>query len=157
MFIDEEDNPLKKYDYFKIDFTICNYIFITPEPLIELFSSFYSKILKDSTIFFPKDFQQAIELLNDYESEVGNKENWIVISPCEELEGNIKAFHENKNIYYFIGYCPIYSHKHNLDFFYKFYKYYGIVGSSSELIEKIFKLNNIFYYRKKQKYGINKI
>ena len=58
MFIDEEDNPLEKYDYFKIDFTICNYIFITPEPLIELFSSFYSKILKDSTIFFPKIFNK---------------------------------------------------------------------------------------------------
>ena len=154
-FINEKDNPLKKFDYFKIDFTICNYIFITPERLTEQFSSFYSKIFKNSVIFFPKDFQQAKEVLNNYKSKAGNKGNWIVISPCEELEGNIKAFHENKNIYYFIGYCPMNSHKHNLDFFYKFYKYYGIVRSSSELIEKIFKLNNIFYYRKKQKYGIN--
>ena len=56
---------------------------ITPEHLTQEFSSFYSKILKNSIIFFPKDFQQAKELLNDYESEVGNKENWIVISPCE--------------------------------------------------------------------------
>ena len=50
-----------------------------------------------------------------------------------------------------------YSHKHNLDLFYKFHKYYGIVNSSGELIEKIFKLNNIFYYRKKQKYEKNNI
>ena len=41
MFIDDEDNPLEKYDYFKIDFTICNYIFIIPEHLAQLFSSFY--------------------------------------------------------------------------------------------------------------------
>ena len=47
------------------------------------------------------------------------------------------------------------SHKHNLEFFYKFNKYYGIVNTYGDLIVKIFKLNNIFYYRKKQKYGIN--
>ena len=150
-----EDDPLYQYNYFKIDFTICNYMFITPEPLIKIFSSVYSKVLKDATIFFPKDFQQAKELLIDYETEVGNKENWIIISPCEELENNIKSFHENKNIYYFIGYCPMTSHKHNLEFFYKFNKYYGIVDTYGDLIVKLFKLNNIFYYRKKQKYGIN--
>ena len=154
-YTDEEDIPLEKYDYFKIDFTICNYLFIVPEPLKEIFSSFYSKILKDSTIFFPKDFQQAKELLNDYEKEMGNKENWIVISPCEEIESNIKAFHENKNIYYFIGYSTEFCQKNNLDLLYKFDKYYGIIGSGRQLVETLFKLNNIFYYRKKQKYGIN--
>ena len=150
-----EEDPLKKYNYFKIDFTKCNYIFIIPEPLSNLFSSFYTNILKNALIFFPKDFQQVIELLTDYENEVGNKENWIVISPCTELEKNIQTFHNNKNIYYFIGYCPIFNHNHNIAFLYKFSKYYGIVDSCSELIELLFKLNNIFYYRKKQKYDID--
>ena len=154
-YTDEEDIPLEKYDYFKIDFTICNYLFIVPEPLNEIFSSFYSKILKDSTIFFPKDFQKAKELLNDYEKKKGNKENWIVISPCEEIESDIKAFHENKNIYYFIGYRTEFCQKNNLDLLYKFDKYYGIIGSGRQLVETLIKLNNIFYYRKKQKYGIN--
>ena len=156
IFIDMEEDPLKKYNYFKkIEFNKCNYIFVIPESLSELFSSFYSQKLKDSLIFFPKDFQQAKELLNDYENEEGIKENWIIISPCIELEKNIQNFHENKNIYCFIGYCPIFNHNHNTFFFYKFSKYYGIVDSASELIEKLFKLNIIFYYRKKQNYGIN--
>ena len=73
LFIDMEEDPLKKFHYFKIDFTEFNYIFIIPETLSNLFSSFYSKILKDSLIFFPKDFEQAIELLKDYENEEGNK------------------------------------------------------------------------------------
>ena len=153
IFIDMEEDPLEPYK--KIEFNKCNYIFVIPESLSELFSSFYSQKLKDSLIFFPKDFQQAKELLNDYENEEGIKENWIIISPCIELEKNIQNFHENKNIYCFIGYCPIFNHNHNTFFFYKFSKYYGIVDSASELIEKLFKLNIIFYYRKKQNYGIN--
>ena len=156
LFIDMEEDPLKKYNYFiKIEFNKCNYIFIIPVSLSELFSSFYSQKLKDSLIIFPKDFQQAKELLNDYENEEGIKENWIIIAPCIELEKNIQNFHENKNIYCFVGYCPFFNHSHNISFLYKFSKYYGIVDSSSELIEKLFKLNNIFYYRKKQKFQIN--
>ena len=156
LLIDMEEDPLKKYNYFKkIEFNKCNYIFIIPEHLSELFSSFYTQKLKDSLIFFPKDFQQAKELLNDYENEEGIKENWIIISPCVELVKNIKNFHENKNIYCFIGYCPIFNHEHNTDFLYKFPKYYGIVDSASELIERLFKLNYIVFYRKKQKYEIN--
>ena len=153
-FVIMKDDPLRKYNYFKIDFTKCNYIFITPEPLIQKFSSFYSKKLKDSLIFFPKDFKQAEELLNDYENEIGNKENWIVIAPCEELEENISNYNENKDIYCFLGYCLAFNHEHNIDFFYKFSKFYGIVESSEELIEKLFKLNYIVYYRKKQNYEI---
>ena len=63
LFLNMGRDPLEKYNYFKIDFTKCNYIFITPEPLSILFSSFYNKILKDALIFFPKDFKQAEELL----------------------------------------------------------------------------------------------
>ena len=156
IFIDMEDDPLKKYNYFKkIEFNKCNYIFIIPESLSELFSSFYSQKLKDSLIFFPKDFQQAKELLNDYENEEGIKENWIIIAPCMELGKNIQNFHENKNIYRFIGYCPIFNHNHGINFLYKFHKYYGLVDSASDLIEKLFKLNYIFFYRKKQKYEAN--
>ena len=94
-------------------------------------------------------------MLNDYENEEGIKENWIIISPCIELEKNIQNFLENKNIYCFIGYCPIFNHQHNTYFLYKFPKYYGIVNSASELIERLFKLNYIVFYRKKQKYEIN--
>ena len=104
---------------------------------------------------FPKDFKQAKELLNDYGNEMGIEENWIVISPCMELEKNIKSFHENKDIICFIGYCPIFNHNHDKLFLYSFSKYYGIFNSCNELIEELFKLNNIFYYRKKQKYIIN--
>ena len=155
MFIDMEEDPLKRYNYFDIDFGKCNYIFIIPESLCNIFSSFYSKILKNALIFFPKDFQQAIDLLNDYEKEEGIKENWIVICPCIELEKNIESIHNNKNIYCFIEYCPIFNHNHNNDYLYSFSKYYGEVDSSSELIEKLFKLSYIIYYRKKQKYEIN--
>ena len=153
----EEENPLQKYDYYfkKIDFSKCNYTFIIPEQLSDLFSSFYSKILKDSFIFFPKDFQQAKELLNDYEKESGNKENWILIAPCMELEKNIKIFHENKDIICFIGYCPIFNHEHDILSLIRFSKYYGIVNSYKQLIETLFKLSNLFYYRKKQKYILN--
>ena len=94
-------------------------------------------------------------MITDYENEEGNKENWIIISPCIELEKNIQTFHEDKNIYRFIGYCPIFNHEHNTDFLYKFSKYYGIVDSCNELVEKLFKLSIIFYYRKKQNYEIN--
>ena len=155
LFIDMEEDPLKKYHYFKIDFTEFNYIFIIPETLSNLFSSFYSKILKDSLIFFPKDIQQAKELLKDYENEEGNKRNWIIISPCMELKNYIPIFNENNNIYCFIGYCPIFNHVHDTDFLQKFTKYYGIVNSYRKLIKKLFKLNNIIYYRKKFKYDIN--
>ena len=155
LFISMEDDPLQKYNYFKIGFNKCNYMFIVPDHFSNLFSSFYSKILKNTLIFFPKDFQQTKELLNDYENEEGNKENWIIISPCIELEENIQTLNENKNIYCFIGYCPIFNHEHNCDLLFQFSKYFGMVDSCSELLEKLFKLSNIFYYRKKQKYEIN--
>ena len=157
LFIGSEEEPLKKYDYFfkKIDFSKCNYSFIIPEPLSDLFSSFYSKILKDSFIIFPKDFEQAKELLNDYENEEGYKENWIIIAPCMELKKNIKLFHENIDIICFIGYCPIFNHWDDDLYFHLFSKFYGIVDSYSELIEKLFQLSNIFYLRKKQNYFIN--
>ena len=74
-------------------------------------------------------------------------ENWIMISPCIEVEKNLNI-HENKNIYCFIGYCPFFNHKHNIEFLYKFSKYYGIVNSGSELIEKLFKLNYIYITEK---------
>ena len=155
-FIQIRENPLKKYTHFTNYFNNCNYIFIVKESLSNAFSSLYSKILKDALIFFPKDFQQVKELLNDYENEVGNKENWIVISPCIELEKNIQIYHNNTNIYSFIGYCPIMNHIHNFDILNKFSKFYGIMKTSNELIELLFKLNHIFYYRKKQKYEIDK-
>ena len=157
LFIGMEGDPLKKYDYYfkNIDFSKCNYCFIIPDHLSDVFISFYTKTLKNAFIFFPKDFEQAKELLNDYENELGYKENWIIISPCIELEKNIKIFHENKDIICFIGYCPIFNHHHDKLFFYSFSKFYGIVNSSNELIEKLFELSNIFYYRKKQKYELD--
>ena len=157
LFVGFEKDPLKKYNFFKIRFNICNYIFIIPESFSLLFSSFYTKILKDALIFFPKDFNEAKDLLNAYESEVGIKENWIIISSCIELEKNINDLHDNKDIYRFIGYCPIFNHDDNIEFFYNFSKFYGIVNTCEELAEKLFKLNNIFYYRKKQNYDINNI
>ena len=155
LFIGMEEDPLKKYeDYFEnIDFSKSNYCFIIPDLFSDLFSSFYTKILKNSFIFFPKDFQQAQELLNDYENEEGYKKNWILISPCMELEKNIKNLHENIDIIYFIGYCPIFNHKHSD--LYSFSKFKGIFNSCSELIENLFKLSNISYYRNKQKYITN--
>ena len=155
LFVGFEKDPLIKYNFFKMRFNICNYIFIVPESFSLLFSSFYTKILKDALIFFPKDFNEAKELLSAYESEVGIKENWIIISSCIELEKNIKDLHENKDIYQFIGYCPIFNHFDNNRYFYEFKKFYGIVDTCEELLEKLFKLNNIFYYRKKQNYDIN--
>ena len=68
-------------------------------------------------------------MLNDYEKESGNKENWILIAPCMELEKNIKIFHENKDIICFIGYCPIFNHEHDIISLIRFSKYYGIVNS----------------------------
>ena len=155
LFIDMENDPLKKYNYFKIDFSKNNYMLIIPESLSSLFSQLYSKIFVNSLLFFPKDFNQAKELLNDYETEEGIKGNWIIISPCTELEKNIKNFHDNKNIFCFIEYCPIYNHRHNNDFLCQFQKYYGNVDSFGELVEKIFILTNVFYYRNKQKYEYN--
>ena len=92
-------------------------------------------------------------MLNDYENEEGYKENWIIISPCMELEKNIEIFHEHKDIICFIGYCPIFNHVH--DDLKMFSKFYGIFNPCGELIENLFKLSNIFYYRKKQKYIID--
>ncbi len=156
-FIGSEEDPLKNYNYFfkKIDFSKCNYSFIIPEPFSDLFASFYSKILKDSFIIFPKNFEQAKELLNDYENEEGYKENWIIIAPCIELKKNIKVFHENIDIICFIGYCPIFNHWDDESYFHLFSKFYGIVDSYSELIEKLFQLSNIFYFRKNYNYFIN--
>ena len=152
LFIDMQSDPLKKYNFFKIDFSKNNYMLILPESLSSLFSPIYSKIITNSIIFFPKDFEQAKELLNDFEADEGIKENWIIISPCLELRKNIETIHDNKNIIYFISYCPIYNHSHDEENLYKFSKYYGNVDSFDELIEKLFKLTNIFYYRRKQKY-----
>ena len=98
LFIDLKGDLLKKYNYFKIDFQKYNYIFITPEPLILLFSSFYIKILKNSLTLFPENYHQAEELLNDIENEEGIKKNWIMISPCIELEKILQIFTTNKNI-----------------------------------------------------------
>ena len=58
-----------------------------------------------------------LHLLNAYENEVGIKENWIIISSCIELEKNINDLHENKDIYQFIGYCPIFNHFNNMHYF----------------------------------------
>ena len=157
LFVGFEKGPLEEYNLFNIKFNMCNYIFIIPETFSLLFSSFYTKILKDELIFFPKDFNEAKDLLNAYENEVGIKENWIIISSCIELEKNINDLHENKDIYQFIGYCPIFNHFNNMHYFYKFPKFYGIVDSCEELLEKLFKLNNIFYYRKKLNFNINNI
>ena len=111
--------------------------------------------MKESLIFFPKDCSQALALLNDYEIEADIKENFIIICPCIELKNNIQMLQNNKNVYNIIGYCPIFYHIHNKRFLHSFSKYYGIVDSCDELIEKIFKLNNIFYFRKKQIYEID--
>jgi len=149
-----EGEPLKKYNYFKIDFTICNYIFIVPEQMRSMFDQFYSHRLKNSIIFFPKDYQQAKGLLNDIANEEGNIDNWIMICPCVELEYNILILNENKNIYQIVAYCP-FDHEHNIDVFFQFQKFYGIVNSYDELMVKLFKLNDIFYFRKKQKYELD--
>ena len=154
-FINMEEDPLKDYDYFTIDFTNCNYIFIVPEQYSNKFNSFYSNILKNSLIFFPKDSQQASEILNNHENEEGNIGDWIFICPCTELKNNIQIFHENKNIYCFIGYCPISEHDHDILFFYKFPKYHGIASDCDEIIEEFFILSNIIYYKKKFKYEID--
>ena len=156
-FINKEKDPLEDYDYFDIKFTICNYIFIVPEKYIEAFSSFYSNILKDTFIIFAKDSQQAAELLNDYEKEEeeGNRQNWIFICPCIELENNIKTFQKKTNIYFFFGYCPIDEHDHDVLIFYRFPKYYDIVFSYSEFIKKLFELIIIINYKKKFKYELD--
>ena len=125
-FLSLKEHPLMKYNFFNISFNVCQYMFIVPEQYSILFSSFYSKVINNSLLFFPKDFQQAKELLNTVENEVGIKDNWIIISPCVELEKNIQEFNENKNIYFFIGYCYISNHEHNFDHLYKFPQFYKI-------------------------------
>ena len=78
-----------------------------------------------------------------------------MIAPCIELEKNIKYFNENKNIYCFIGYCPIFSigmHNHNNESLKQYSKYQGIVFFSHELLKELFKLSNIVYYKQKYKY-----
>ena len=156
LFIGTEANPLKNYEQFfqKISFDKYNYSFIVPINLTELFSSFYSKILKDSFTIFPKNFEQNNELINDYENEVGKEKKWILISPCNELEKNIKIYHQKETIICFIGYCPIFNHWHSESFFKLFSKFYGIVDSGDQLIDLLFKLSNVFYYREKQKYEL---
>ena len=149
-----KEHPLMKYNFFNISFNICHYLFIVPEKYSLLFSSFYSKILNNSLIFFPKDFHQAKELLNNIENEVGIKDNWIIISPCVELEKIIQEFSENKNIYFFIGYCYNSNHEHNYKHLYKFKQFYKIVESCDDILKTLFKLNNIYYYRKKQNYEL---
>ena len=151
-FIKMEEDPIGKYDYLKIDFTNCNYIFIVPEKFSNKFSSFYSNILDNCLIFFPKNTQEANELLDAYENEEGKKGDWIFISPCTQLENNMKIFQENKNIYCFIGYCPILNDDHDDFVNFGFSKYYGIADSSSELIEEFLILSNIIYYQKRFKY-----
>ena len=154
-FLSIEGEPLKKYDYFKIDFTKCNYIFIVPQQFSEIFSSFYSNNLKNSIIFFPKDYPQALELLNDIKEEEGTKDNWIMICYCKELEKYINILNKNKNVYLIVVYCPFSEHNHDFDFFFKFSKFYDIVYSYNKLIEILFKFNNIYYFRKKQNYDID--
>ena len=154
-YIEIEENPLSKYKYFEIGFDKCYYMFVVPERFRFLFTCLYSGIIKDSLVLYPKDFHQVKEILDKHEKDEGNTENWIVISPCVELIKNIKNFHKNKNIYKFIGYCPDINHKHGEDFFlFQFPKFFGIEFSAYKLIETLFKLSNIFYYRKKQNYEI---
>ena len=43
LFVGFEKDPLKKYNFFKIRFNICNYIFVIPESFSLLFSSFYKR------------------------------------------------------------------------------------------------------------------
>ena len=154
MFLTKEGNPLEKFNYFNIDFSNCNYMFIIPEQICDVFSSFYTNELKNSLIIFPKDYEQAKELLKDLEDEEDIKENWIIICPCVDLEYNIKDINSNKNIYRIILYCPFFRHEHNLDFFFTFPKFYGFANSYNELIEKLFRLCNIYYFRKRQNYEI---
>ena len=159
LFLDLEESPLKEYDYYfkaiNFNFDKCNYSFIIPAHLSVLFSSFYTKTIKDSFIVFPKDFPENNEIINDYENELGKEIKWIIISPCMELEKNIKTLHEKDNIICFIGYCPIFYHNHNEIYLYSFSKFYDIVYSSHELLEQLFILSNVFDLRKKQNYEIN--
>ena len=62
---------------------------------------------------------------------------------------------KKKNIYQIVAYCP-FDHEHNnINVFIRFQKFYGIVNSYDELMVNLFKLNNIFYFRKKLKYEID--
>ena len=138
-----------------MDFSEFNYIFISPEPLLQLFKPMYSNILKNALIFFPKDFGEAEKLLNDYENIILNKKKCILISPFDTLERNIKTFQDNKNILYLIGYCQDFNREHDMNnILLHFSKFYIIANSSEELVEQIFKLNIIFNHRKKQNYEI---
>ena len=67
----------------------------------------------------------------------------------------IQILNENKNIYQIVAYCP-FDHEHDdINDFIQFQKFYGLVNSYDELMVNLFKLNNIFYFRKKQKYEID--
>ena len=156
LFIGTEDSPLKNYESFfkKISFDKYNYSFIVPTNLSDLFSSFYLKILKDSFIIFPKNFEENNELINDYENEAGKEKKWIIISPCNELKKNIGIYHQKETIICFIGYCPIFNHYHSDDYLYSFSKFYGIVDSCNQLVDLLFELSNVFYFREKQNYEI---
>ena len=89
LFLDLEESPLKEYDYYfkaiNFNFDKCNYSFIIPAHLSVLFSSFYTKTIKDSFIVFPKDFPENNEIINDYENELGKEIKWIIISPYMKL------------------------------------------------------------------------
>ena len=154
-YIQIKENPLRNYNYFEIGFDKCYYMFVVPERFRFLFTCLYSGMIKDSLVLYPKDFHQVKEILDNLQKKVGITENWIIISPCIELEKNIQNFHQNKNIYKFIGYCPDINHKHTEDFFlWQFPKFFGIEPSAYKLIEALFKLSKIFYYRKRQNYEI---
>ena len=147
-FMTFDESILEQYNYFNIDFTEFNYIFILSGLFDGNFKSLYPNILKNSLILFEKDFKEADKLLNEYEKEIGNKKKFILISPCDELEANIATFHGNKSIYYFIGYCLNFNHEHDFNFLFNFSKYYTIIDSSEELIEQLFKLNILFLIEK---------
>ena len=85
-----DKDPLAEYNFFKIRFNICKYIFIVPAELSILFGCFYCNIINNSLLFFQIDFKEAKELLNAYKIGGDNKDNWLIIAPCIELEKNIK-------------------------------------------------------------------
>ena len=154
-YIEIKESPLSKYKYFEIGFEKCNYMFVVPEKFRFSFICLYTKIINDSLVLYPKDFNKVKEILDKHEKEIGITQNWIIIAPCVELKKNIQNFHENKNIYKFVGYCPDINHNHSEDFFLlQFPKYFGVQPSGYKIIETLFKLSNIFYYRKRQKYEI---
>ena len=93
-------------------------------------------------------------MIDVYENEAGKEKKWIIISPCTELKKNIEKYHQKEIIICFIGYCPIFNHYHNDIYLNSFSKFYGIVDSCSQLVDLLFELSNVFYFREKQKYEI---